>query len=459
MLSLFVFLPIDCSSVDSSCDKTGFQRVNQYLWSDRDLWENNDNAFVEYDGGLFISHYLGIKGSYIAQEEGTHVFSVHRYVYSGSSGLPDVEYRSEGQSTTIPSNSGNVWEDGPYTFHPYFRYPIFARYTEQNDKVNSDMTLRIKIPNGDDMVMAGTNGGRACEEAGCDDMSLSRTVWSCRPNAPSATKSHTPTPTTSVAFQPSVLLPHTSLVSTSGSFRHSQLYASGSPPQSATVAESFRLWNSAMRESSAVAFSSRLALSDFFDGTDLLNRSSCPRASDDPLARSGSMIRSEPLAATIRFSASQHPFRSSSDFVQSLALAESSGRTPTLIYGGTDSIVGSDAFLNTEPLRDFLWLAASSGSGVAVPRALGGLAAVAAVLVLGVFIWRRAKGAVTRSPDEEEMAGETEATNPTGSMCSLEDEFCVATQYRPASDCETRLAEGMTEFELGDGFQESFVAF
>jgi hypothetical protein len=240
MVHLLVFFPLGCSAVDASCDKTGFQRVNQYSWNDRDNWENNDYAYVQYDHPV-DAHYLGIKGSYIAHEEGTHVFSVHRYVYADSIGLPNVEYRSEGQSTTI-TTSNNVWEDGPYTFHPYFRYPIFARYTQHNDKIDSDMTLRIRIPNGNNMTMNGANGGRACEESGCDDMSLSRTVWSCRPNPPSPSGSHSPSRTTS---------PNpTRTISHSQSTRASQTESpcetiSQTEPQSRTVSQS---------ESQSVAF-------------------------------------------------------------------------------------------------------------------------------------------------------------------------------------------------------------
>jgi hypothetical protein len=189
MLGFLVLLLFRGYSVDASCDKSGFQIVRTTYWRDRDDWGNSDEAFSEF-AAAFNSYYLGIKGSYVAQEEGTYYFRVCRGV-GDSSGLPDVDYASEGQITTI-SSAIAVFNDGPYTFYRYFRYPIFARYAEDNAKADSWMELQIVLPSGTAQRMNAANGGRACQESGCEDMTLSRTVWSCRPGPPSRTRSPTP---------------------------------------------------------------------------------------------------------------------------------------------------------------------------------------------------------------------------------------------------------------------------
>jgi hypothetical protein len=133
---------------------------------------------------------------------------VRRAIYGASSGIPHIDYITEAMDTTITTND-TVWDDGPYPFHPYFRYRIFARYANGYDRVNSELTLEIGTPDGSFATMTDANGGRACEQSGCADMSLSREVWSCRPNPPSptispmASPSHSPSGTASTTPLPS----------------------------------------------------------------------------------------------------------------------------------------------------------------------------------------------------------------------------------------------------------------
>jgi hypothetical protein len=183
---LLGLLALGSYSADTSCDRGGFQTLNVYYWSDREDWGNSDQAYVRWEG---LAHYLGIKGSYIAQEEGSHWFRVVRNIYGASAGLPDFWYNCEHESRVV-SGGGNLWDGGPYSFHPYFRYRTTARYQEGHDKVSSELELQIGLPGGTFSLMTSANGGRACEESGCADMSLSRDVWSCRPNPPSQTPSH-----------------------------------------------------------------------------------------------------------------------------------------------------------------------------------------------------------------------------------------------------------------------------
>jgi hypothetical protein len=108
-----------------------------------------------------------------------------------------------------------VFNDGPYTFYRYFRYPVFARYAEGYDQYDSWMELQIVLPSGTAQRMNAENGGRACQESGCDDMTLSRKVWSCRPGPPSPTLpksasgsiSETPLPPVSATPLPTPLPP------------------------------------------------------------------------------------------------------------------------------------------------------------------------------------------------------------------------------------------------------------
>jgi hypothetical protein len=201
MWLVLVFLLIGSYSADASCDTGGFQTLSVTYWSQREDWGNNYQAYVSWDGAL--PHYLGIKGSYIAQQEGDHWFRVICHAFGGSR-QPDFWYDCEHQSGTITSTA-TYWEGGPYTFHPYFRYRICARYAEDNSRYSSTLALEIVIGVQSSTIMSSANGGRACEESGCADMTLSRDVWSCRPNPPSPTISPTavPTPTETRSQSPS----------------------------------------------------------------------------------------------------------------------------------------------------------------------------------------------------------------------------------------------------------------
>jgi hypothetical protein len=150
---------------------------------------------VSWSGNFLTAHYLGIKGSYIAHQDGTHSFRVNRGVGSGYSGLPVIDYYGEGLFTSIGSGT-NPFET-PYTFYRYFRYRISALYAKGSDQFDSWMELAIRGPDGSLQRMNDANGGWACEQSGCEDMSLARTVWSCRPGPPSPTRSRSRSSTSS----------------------------------------------------------------------------------------------------------------------------------------------------------------------------------------------------------------------------------------------------------------------
>jgi hypothetical protein len=195
MVLLVVFLSTGSWSADTGCDTGGFQTLNVYYWAEIDNWGNSETALVAWRE--ITPHYLGIKGSYIAHEEGAHWFRVRRSIYSGSSSRPDFWYNCEHEQMVVSSGE-EYWDGGAYVFYPYFRYRVCVRYEEGQNTPNSELEIQIKIGDSEPVIMTKDNGGRACEQSGCEDMLLSPAVWSCRPNPPSQTISQTPAPSPSI---------------------------------------------------------------------------------------------------------------------------------------------------------------------------------------------------------------------------------------------------------------------
>jgi hypothetical protein len=455
MLRFLVFLPIRCSSVDASCGKTGFQRVNEYWWSDRDNWQNHDQAFVSFSGWPDL-HYLGIKGSYIAQQEGTHYFRVYRDYFTGSVSLANCDYATEWVSRTLEGGQGTLWEDGPQTFHRYYRYRIFCRYREGQHKANSQLELQIKTPGaGDYVIMSASNGGRACEESGCEDTSLSRTEWSCQP-APSPSQSPSATP--SLAFVPSIALRQSPLLRESRHLPNSELYATDDHRKSATLTESSVLADSSeFNESERLPHSGGLPPSDYFDGSDRLNGSEQFTDSEEAIpsdfpARSPHLIHSGLLRATAPLAPSQSAIQSS-HFGASLGRSKSSRFAWTAALGDSREIAPSGSFVETDRVQGPSLQRASPGFGVA-GSLLSVFVVIAVVVLLILFIWKR--NPQSEVADETEMVVDGQSTEQTTEfMSTLEDEFMVATQYQTEADG----VDAFPSLAGGDALQEAIFAF
>jgi hypothetical protein len=428
MFRVLVFLPLRSFSVDASCDKTGFQRVNEYWWDDRDNWQNHYQSFVAWDGFPY-THYLGIKGSYVAHEEGSHSFRVYREYWSGSIGLPECDYESDFVSKRLTDGDDIYWVDGPHTFHPYFRYRIFCRYREGSGKANSQLDLQISTPSANAFAtMTDQTGGRACDQSGCDDMSLKRDSWSCRPHPPSPTRtvSQSPIATPSIAFVHSAVLRPTPLAHNSAPLVNSELYASIVHEQTASLSESSLPTDSLeFNHSQQFPNSFGVDLSVVFDSTDELNESGAPAGSELGTP-------SDFLTGSVRW-----PKSSRFDATANLDKSNDVGASGS--FADSDTVQGPSLKRSSPSF-------AVAGSVIAVFVAIG------LIVALTVFVWR---GKTRTSTGSEVEMGVDSTTGQPEFMSTLSDTAMgVATQYQTAVDGDPGL-----QFAGGDTFQESIFAF
>jgi hypothetical protein len=193
---MLVFLPIRVLSGTDTCGNPGFQVLNEYYEKDK-IWNDHTEGWVRWEGST--THYLGLKGSYIASETGPHTFRVFGDVWSPSS---ESGYGFEFIVEDNSVHHTGMQCDRPWDVVKYFRYKLYMYY--DTDKYSSAVQMIIVFPNGTAARISNANDGETCYESGCGDRSLSREPYACQP-APSI--SHTPTPTRSVSRTPSISPP------------------------------------------------------------------------------------------------------------------------------------------------------------------------------------------------------------------------------------------------------------